>query len=46
VNAHARSVLAWEPAWDFARALRAVRNGEDVRSPLAREVGAKGYHPA
>lgn len=44
VNERARHVLGWEPAWDFARALRAVRDGEDIRSPLAREVGAKGYH--
>jgi UDP-glucose 4-epimerase len=45
VNERARRVLGWEPAWDFARALSALRDGKDVRSPLAREVGAKGYHP-
>jgi UDP-glucose 4-epimerase len=44
VNAHARAALGWTPAYDFRRALDAVAAGEDPRSPLAREVGAKGYH--
>jgi nucleoside-diphosphate-sugar epimerase len=44
VNAHARAELGWSPAYDFRRALDAVAAGEDPRSPLAREVGAKGYH--
>jgi UDP-glucose 4-epimerase len=44
VNAHAREELGWSPAYDFRRALDAVAAGEDPRSPLAREVGAKGYH--
>jgi UDP-glucose 4-epimerase len=44
VNAHAREELGWSPAYDFRRALDALAAGEDPRSPLAREVGAKGYH--
>jgi UDP-glucose 4-epimerase len=43
-NERARRLLGWQPAYDFRRALRAVAAGGDWRSPLAREVGAKGYH--
>jgi len=46
VNDAARRDLGWRPAYDFARVLRAVAAGEDPRSPLARAVGAKGYHDA
>jgi UDP-glucose 4-epimerase len=45
VNERARRVLGWEPKYDFARALARVAAGEDYRSPLARAIGAKGYHP-
>ena len=45
VNARARSELGWSPRVDFVSALAQVRAGEDFRSPLARAVGAKGYHP-
>jgi nucleoside-diphosphate-sugar epimerase len=41
VNERARRQLGWEPRHDF----RSVIAGEDVRSPLARLIGAKGYHP-
>jgi UDP-glucose 4-epimerase len=44
VNAHARQELGWSPAYDFAGALEALGAGQDPRSPLARAVGAKGYH--
>jgi UDP-glucose 4-epimerase len=44
VNARARADLGWAPRHDFAAAREALRAGEDHRSPLAREVGAKGYH--
>jgi nucleoside-diphosphate-sugar epimerase len=44
VNAHAREELGWSPAYDFRRALTAVAAGEDPRSPLALQIGAKGYH--
>jgi nucleoside-diphosphate-sugar epimerase len=46
VNDRARSVLGWQPRYDFAHVLAALRAGEDFRSPLAREVGVKGYHDA
>jgi UDP-glucose 4-epimerase len=43
-NARARRDLGWEPERGFGSALDALAAGEDWRSPLAREVGAKGYH--
>lgn len=45
VNARARTELGWTPRFDFRTALDLLRAGEDPRSPLARSVGAKGYHP-
>ena len=45
VNARARAELGWEPRHDFAAAIARLRAGEDFRSPLARTIGAKGYHP-
>jgi UDP-glucose 4-epimerase len=44
VNAAARAALGWEPAYGFGRALADLTEGRDFRSPLARAVGAKGYH--
>ena len=44
VNERARTQLGWAPRYDFATALEQLAAGEDVRSPLARAVGAKGYH--
>ncbi len=44
VNARARSELGWEPVWDFRRALDCLARGDDPRSRLSVEVGAKGYH--
>ena len=44
VNQLARRELGWEPQWDFRRLIARLRGDEDVRSPLARAVGAKGYH--
>ena len=44
VNALARSELGWVPVYDFRRALDCIADGADPRSPLARAVGAKGYH--
>jgi nucleoside-diphosphate-sugar epimerase len=45
VNERARAELGWAPAYDFRRVLDLLKAGEDARSPLARAVGAKGYHP-
>jgi nucleoside-diphosphate-sugar epimerase len=44
VNARARRDLGWSPRHDFRRALDRLAAGEDPRSELAREIGAKGYH--
>jgi nucleoside-diphosphate-sugar epimerase len=44
VNARARAELGWSPRYDFRAVLDALKRDEDPRSPLARAVGAKGYH--
>ena len=44
VNERARNILGWRPTYDFRRVLNSVREAEDPRSPLARRIGAKGYH--
>jgi UDP-glucose 4-epimerase len=43
-NAKARNELGWRPKVDFASTIERMRDEEDLRSPLARAVGAKGYH--
>ncbi len=44
VNARARVQLGWRPGYDFGSLLPRVAAGEDIRSPLARLIGSKGYH--
>jgi len=44
VNDKARRDLGWNPKYDFASALRNLAADKDPRSPLAREIGSKGYH--
>lgn len=44
VNEAARAELGWEPRFDFPTALARLRAGQDPRSALAVEIGAKGYH--
>lgn len=44
VNAAARGALGWQPRFGFGQALEALRTGQSFRSPLAREIGSKGYH--
>jgi UDP-glucose 4-epimerase len=36
--------LGWQPRYDFQHVLDCLKQGTDFRSPLAREVGKKGYH--
>lgn len=43
VSHRAMAELAWRPKYDFRHALHCLRAGTDFRSPLAREVGSKGY---
>jgi UDP-glucose 4-epimerase len=45
VNERARKDLGWHPRYDFSFVLDCLRAGDDFRSPLARAVGSKGYHP-
>ena len=44
VNERARAALGWTPRYDFRHALDRLAADEDWRSPLARSIGAKGYH--
>lgn len=44
VNEKARRELGWRPKYDFRTILDKLKAGEDFRSPLAIEVGSKGYH--
>ena len=44
VNERARNELGWQPRYDFQFLIDRLRAGEEVRSPLARLVGSKGYH--
>jgi UDP-glucose 4-epimerase len=44
VNSRARAELGWSPRYDFRSVLDALKAGEDPSSPLARAIGAKGYH--
>ena len=44
VNARARRDLGWQPRYDFRHVLELLKSGADLRSPLARAVGSKGYH--
>src|SRR6266851_4669089 len=46
VNERARNELGWQPRYDFAFLINRLREGDDIRSPLARAVGSKGYHAA
>jgi nucleoside-diphosphate-sugar epimerase len=43
-NSRARDQLGWEPQYSFGSALRALAEGRDPRSEIARTIGAKGYH--
>jgi nucleoside-diphosphate-sugar epimerase len=44
VNERARRELSWRPRYDFRGVLDLLKSGADLRSPLARLVGSKGYH--
>lgn len=44
VNERARAELGWTPRYDFRHVLDSIAADADPRSPLARAVGAKGYH--
>jgi UDP-glucose 4-epimerase len=44
VNDRARAGLGWQPRHDFRALVTRLQTDDDIRSPLAREVGSKGYH--
>lgn len=44
VNAAARRDLGWSPRHDFAAIVARLGSGGSILSPLARQIGAKGYH--
>jgi nucleoside-diphosphate-sugar epimerase len=44
VNDRARAELGWQPRHDFRALVARLRADDDIRSPLAREIGSKGYH--
>jgi nucleoside-diphosphate-sugar epimerase len=44
VNQRARDELGWRPRYDFRFILDRLAAGDDPRSPLARQIGSKGYH--
>lgn len=44
VNERARAELGWSPRYDFRHVLDRLVDDDDPRSPIARAVGAKGYH--
>ncbi len=43
-SSHAQQVLGWQPEYTFKRALQALCNDTDYRSPLTHDIGKKGYH--
>jgi nucleoside-diphosphate-sugar epimerase len=44
VNHKARAELGWQPRHDFRTLVARLQLDDDIRSPLARDVGSKGYH--
>ena len=46
INQRAREELGWQPRYDFKSILDRLAVGDDLRSPLARAIGSKGYHAA
>lgn len=44
VNDRARKDLGWQPVYDFRYIIERLKAGDDLRSPLTKAVGAKGYH--
>ncbi len=44
VNERARNELGWRPQHDFNSIIDRLKADDDLRSPLARLVGSKGYH--
>jgi UDP-glucose 4-epimerase len=43
-TSRARHELGWRPKWDFQAAIERLRETGDIRGPLAKAIGEKGYH--
>jgi UDP-glucose 4-epimerase len=43
-NDKARRELGWKPLFDFRHVLSRLTSGQGVQTPLAKIIGAKGYH--
>jgi len=43
-NALARRELGWRPKWDVEAVVARLRETGDIRGPLAKAIGEKGYH--
>jgi nucleoside-diphosphate-sugar epimerase len=44
VNTKARNELGWQPKYDFKYIMQQIQATNELRSPLAVQIGAKGYH--
>lgn len=44
VNEKARNELGWQPKYDFKYIIEQLQTTNELRSPLAVQIGAKGYH--
>jgi nucleoside-diphosphate-sugar epimerase len=44
VNEKALQELGWQPLYDFRYMLDRLKSGQELKSPLAKLVGSKGYH--
>ncbi len=44
VNERARTELGWQPRHDFKAVINRLAVGDDLKSPLAKQIGSKGYH--
>jgi UDP-glucose 4-epimerase len=44
VNEKARNELGWQPKYDFRYIIQQIQATNELRSPLAVQIGAKGYH--
>ncbi|SHJ64725.1 Nucleoside-diphosphate-sugar epimerase [Bradyrhizobium lablabi] len=44
VNDKARAELGWQARHDFRALMARLKADDDILSPLAREIGSKGYH--
>jgi UDP-glucose 4-epimerase len=43
-NALARRELGWRPQWNFQSVVQRLCETGDIRGPLAKRIGVKGYH--